>query len=58
MSGQEFTVAVQKRVPVVFVILNDSSLGMVRHGQKLGGAESVGHEIPSVDFAGMAKCMG
>ena len=58
MSGQEMTVALQHRLPVVFVVLNDSSLGMVKHGQLLGKAESIGHELPAVDFAAMANAMG
>jgi acetolactate synthase-1/2/3 large subunit len=58
MSGQEITVAQQHRLPVVFVVLNDSSLGMVKHGQRLAGAESVGHELPRVDFCAMAEAMG
>lgn len=58
MSGQEMTVALQHQLPVVFVVLNDSSLGMVKHGQLLGKAESIGHQLPSVDFAEMARAMG
>jgi acetolactate synthase-1/2/3 large subunit len=58
MSGQELTVAVAEKLPVVFVILNDSALGMVMHGQRLGGAEPVGFELPPVDFAQVARAMG
>lgn len=58
MSGQEMTVALQHQLPVVFVILNDSSLGMVKHGQYLGKAESIGHQLPQVNFAEMASAMG
>lgn len=58
MSGQEMTVALQHHLPVIFVILNDSSLGMVRHGQRLNGAESIGSELPPVNFAEMANSMG
>ena len=58
MSGQELTTAVAERLAVVFIVLNDSSLGMVKHGQKLAGAESIGHEIPAVDFAKVAQAMG
>ena len=38
MSGQELTVAVEEKLTLIFVILNDSAFGMVRHGQKLTGA--------------------
>lgn len=58
MSGQEITVAVQHNLPVVFVVLNDSTLGMVKHGQKLGGGEPIGFELPKVDYAAIARAMG
>ncbi|TNE76074.1 MAG: thiamine pyrophosphate-binding protein [Gammaproteobacteria bacterium] len=58
MSGQEITVAIQEKLPVVFVILNDSCYGMVRHGQKLTGAEPIGFELPVIDFAAFARSMG
>ncbi|MFK5895191.1 MAG: thiamine pyrophosphate-binding protein [Pseudomonadota bacterium] len=58
MSGQELTVAVQEKLTVIFVILNDHGLGMVRHGQRMTGAESIAHEISPVDFAAMARAMG
>ncbi len=58
MSGQEITVAVAEQLPVIFVVLNDSALGMVKHGQRMGGAEPIGYELPAVDFAMVAKGMG
>lgn len=58
MSGQEITVALQHRLSVVFVILNDSALGMVRHGQRLGGGEPIGFELPEVDFRRFGEAMG
>lgn len=58
MSGQEVTVAVTEKLPVVFVVLNDRSLGMVKHGQRLGGGEQVAYELPPVDFALVARAMG
>ena len=58
MNGQEITVANQLELPIVFVILNDSSLGMVRHGQRLAGAEEIGTELPNVDFGRFAQSMG
>ncbi|MBI5257247.1 MAG: thiamine pyrophosphate-binding protein [Burkholderiales bacterium] len=57
MNGQEITVAAQEQLPVVFVVLNDRALGMVRHGQRLAGAESIGHQLPAVDFRLMAAAM-
>jgi acetolactate synthase-1/2/3 large subunit len=58
MSGQEITVAVQEKLPVIFVILNDAALGMVKHGQRLAGAELIGFELPEVDYCAYAKAMG
>jgi acetolactate synthase-1/2/3 large subunit len=58
MSGQELTVAIQQQLPVIFVILNDAALGMVKHGQRLAKAEAVGYELPKIDFAGIAHSMG
>ncbi len=58
MSGQEITVAQQLGLPVVFIVLNDARLGMVAHGQILGGGERIGAELPQVDFRRMAEAMG
>lgn len=58
MAGQEITVAIQEKLAVVFVVLNDSCYGMVRHGQSLTGAEPIGCELPEVDFAAFARSMG
>jgi len=58
MSGQEMTVAVAEELPVIFVVLNDQVLGMVKHGQKLGGGEPIGFELPRVNFAMMADAVG
>ena len=58
MSGQEITVAIEHNLTVIFIILNDSALGMVKHGQRLSGAEQIGFEIPIVDFAALANALG
>ena len=58
MTAQEITVAKEQRLPVIYVILNDKGLGMVRHGQRLARAEHVGTEIEAVDFAAMARAQG
>ncbi len=58
MSGQELTVAAQESLTVIFVVLNDSALGMVKHGQRLAGAEPIGFELPEIDFAAYARAMG
>lgn len=58
MSGQEITVALAENLTVVFIILNDGSLGMVKHGQRLAQAEPVGFELPAVDYRKLAQSMG
>lgn len=58
MSGQEITVAVQQRLSIIFIVLNDSVFGMVKHGQRIGGAEQIGYELPRVDFSLMAQAVG
>lgn len=58
MSGQELTVAIQEKLPVIFVILNDAALGMVKHGQRLGGAEPIAFALPEIDYCAYAKVMG
>ncbi len=58
MSGQEITVAVAEELTVIFVVLNDAALGMVKHGQQLAGAEQIAFALPAVDFCAMAKAMG
>lgn len=58
MSGQELTTALQENLNVLMVVLNDSALGMVRHGQALGGGESIANELPRIDYAAIAAALG
>lgn len=58
MSGQEITVAIQENLPVIYIVLNDSSLGMVKQGQRLTGAEAIGTKLATTDFAAMAQAVG
>jgi acetolactate synthase-1/2/3 large subunit len=58
MSGQELSVAVAEQQCVIFVILNDAALGMVKHGQRLGGGEQIAFALPQTDFAGLARALG
>ncbi len=58
MNGQELTVAIEEQRKVIFVVLNDNSLGMVKHGQRMAGAEPIAFELPSVNFAAIAEAMG
>ncbi|MCK9608064.1 MAG: thiamine pyrophosphate-binding protein [Methylomonas sp.] len=58
MNGQEISVAVAEKVSIVFVVLNDQSLGMVKHGQRMAGAEQIGCDLPPNDFAALARALG
>jgi acetolactate synthase-1/2/3 large subunit len=58
MNGHEITVAIQERIPIVFIILNDAALGMVKHGQRITRAEPIGYELPEVDYCAHAKALG
>ena len=58
MSGQELTVAVAEHLTVIFIVLNDHALGMVKHAQRLRNTERIGWELPQVDFAALAHALG
>ena len=58
MNGQEMTVALTEKLTVLFVILNDAALGMVKFGQRMAGAEQTAFELPAVNFKMMAESMG
>ncbi len=58
MSGQEITVAQAEGLSIIYVVLNDSALGMVKHGQRLANAEKIGYRLPDVDFRLFAESMG
>lgn len=58
MCGQEITVAVTERLPVIFVVLHDQALGMVKNRHSQTGDEAVNLDVPAVDFALMAKAVG
>jgi acetolactate synthase-1/2/3 large subunit len=58
MNGQELTVAVAEQLNIIFLVLNDSAYGMVKHGQRMTGAEPIAFGLPRVDFFAMAKAMG
>lgn len=58
MSSHEIGVAVQHNLPIVFIVLNDSAYGMIRFGQELSQAESIGWKLNEVDFAALALAQG
>ncbi len=57
MSGGDITVALQEKLNIIFVILNDSEYGMVKHGQRLGSGEPIGYTLPKIDFVKWAESM-
>lgn len=58
MAGQEITVAIEEKLPIIFLILNDQHLGMVKHGQQLNNSEDVANTLPNISFSLMAASMG
>ena len=58
MYGQEITVAVAEQLPVIFIILNDCSYGMIRDRHRQTGKEPLEFAIPPVNFAKMAEAVG
>ncbi len=58
MSGGDITVALQENLNVIFVILNDSEYGMVKHGQRMGCGEPTGYTLPQIDFVRWGVSMG
>jgi len=58
MSSLEFTVACEHKLNIVFVILNNGSLGTIKHGQRLRGLSDTANELPSVNFAMLGQALG
>ena len=58
MNGQEITVAVAEKLPVIYMILNDSNYSMVKHRHQQVSEIDIPFSFPSVDFSAMAKAMG
>ena len=55
MSVHAISTAIQYDLPVVYVVLNDSSLGMVRHHQ---GQKSIASEFSETDHGAICRSMG
>ena len=58
MSGGEVSVAVQEKLNVVFLILNDAEYGMVKQGQRMGSGEPTAYKLTQVDFVKWGASMG
>lgn len=59
MNGMEVATAVNYNVAVIWIVLNDSGLGMVRHGQRMSeNAMDTSHAFIPVDFVALAESLG
>lgn len=59
MNGMEVATAVNYNIPVIWVIMNNSMLGMVYHGRKLAGLpEGIESTFKPVDFVKLAEGFG
>ncbi len=54
----EVSTAVRYRLPIVWIVLNDSSYGMVAHGMRDAGLRPVQTDIPPTNFMALARAMG
>lgn len=59
MNGMEVATAVNYNIPVIWVVMNNSMLGMVYHGRKLAGIpEGIQSTFKPVDFVKLAEGYG
>jgi len=59
MNGMEVATAVNYNIPVIWVIMNNSMLGMVYHGRKLAGIpEGIPSGFKPVDYVKLAEGLG
>ena len=54
----ELATAVQERIPLTAVVVDDGGYGMLRYDQDLKGDAHVGVDLISPDFAAMASSFG
>ncbi len=59
MNGMEVATAVNYNIPVIWVVMNNSMLGMVYHARKLSAIpEGIESTFKPVDFAKLAESLG
>ena len=59
MNGMEVATAVNYNIPVIWVVMNNSMLGMVYHGRKLAGIpEGIESTFKPIDFVKLAEGYG
>ena len=58
-NGMELATAVNYNIAVIWIVLNDSGFGMVRHGQRMSSqAMETSHSFIEVDFSALAESLG
>jgi len=55
MAGMEVLVALRQRLPILFVVFNDSRYNMVHHGMKQIFGDASPYDTPPIDFAAWAR---
>ena len=59
MSGHEFAAAVQEKLPIVVLVVNNGMYGTIRmHQERLFPGRVVGTELVNPDFVGWARAFG
>lgn len=59
MNGMEVATAVNYKIPVIWVVMNNAMLGMVYHGRKLASIpEGIPSRFQPVDFVKLAEGLG
>jgi len=59
MNGMEVATAVNYKIPVIWVVMNNAMLGMVYHGRKLADIpEGIPSRFAPVDFVKLAEGLG
>lgn len=59
MNGMELATAVNYNIAVIWIVLNDSGFGMVRHGQRMSDkAMETSHSFEQVNFSALAESLG
>lgn len=54
----ELATAIQERLPITVVVVDDSGYGMLRYDQTRGGLPHEGVDLVTPDFVGLAKAFG
>jgi len=58
MTHQEFITAVNRKLPVTVIILNDGAYGIIKHEQEKAFNDSYGVEFKNPDFVKLAQAYG